>query len=71
MPGRRTNLSPAAAEKQKAAIREWKRKNLVTLGLSVRRERRDAYNELAKRRGTSLRGLVIRYLEGECEKEGI
>lgn len=64
-------MSDAAKAKNAAAIRRWQKEHTEALSIRVRREKADAYRELAKRRGQSLASIIWQYLDAECEKEGI
>lgn len=71
MPRKGTKLSPEAAEKQAAAIRAWQLENMQNLSIALRKGKRDAYKQLAARRGTSVAGMIQAYMDEECRKEGI
>ncbi len=71
MPRKGVNLSDDAKEKNAAAIRRWQKEHTEALSIRVRREKANAYRELAKRKGQSLSSLIWKHLDAECEKEGI
>ena len=71
MPRKGTVLSPEAAQRQKDAIRAWQKENTTALSIRVRNENAEKYLELLRRRGCSLSGMVIAFLDAECEKEGL
>lgn len=71
MPRKGTILSPAAAERQAAAAAEWHAKHYENLSVPLRKGKRDAYKELASKRGTSVSRLIQDYLDGLCAEEGI
>lgn len=71
MPRKGVNLSDEAKKNNVAAIRRWQKEHTEALSIRVRREKANAYRELAKRRGQSLSSLIWQYLDAECEKEGI
>lgn len=71
MPRKGTKLSEDAYRKNVAASAAWHKKNTEALSIRVRREKAEAYRELASRRGQSLSSIVWQYLDAECEKEGI
>lgn len=71
MPRKGVKLSEEAAKKNAAASAAWHKKNTEALSIRVRREKAEAYRELASRRGQSLSSIVWQYLDAECEKKGI
>lgn len=71
MPRKGVKMSEEAIKKNAAASAAWHKKNTEALSIRVRREKADAYRELARRREQSLASIVWKYLDAECEKEGI
>ncbi len=71
MPRKGTKLTAEAEANNARAIARWKKENVDNLSIGVRKGKREAYRELAQRRGTSLSELVQRFLDAECEREGI
>nr|DAT32193.1 MAG TPA: plasmid partition protein ParG-helix-helix, dimer, DNA binding, CELL [Caudoviricetes sp.] len=71
MPRKGVKMSEEALKKNAAASAAWHKKNTEALSIRVRREKADAYRELARRREQSLSSIVWTYLDAECEKEGI
>lgn len=71
MPRKWTKLSPAAAEKQRQAIKEWHAENTTKIIFRVRTEKKARYMALAERRACSLSRLIQDYLDAECEAEGL
>lgn len=71
MPRKGVKMSEEALKKNAAASAAWHKKNTEALSIRVRREKADAYRELARRREQSLASIIWKYLDVECEKEGI
>lgn len=69
MPRKGTTLSPEAAAKQSAAIRDWKAANVENLSVGLRKGKRNAYRRLAEARGTSVSAMIQGYMDAEYLKE--
>lgn len=67
MPRKGARLSPEAAEKQAAAIREWHVKNYENLSISLKKGKRDAWKRMAEKRGQSVSGMIQEYMDAEYE----
>lgn len=58
-------------QSQKNASIKYMKENLEIVSFRVRKGKRKAYNELAKKRDTSLANIMETYLDNECAKENI
>ena len=58
-------------EAQKNATNKYMKENLEIVSFRVRKGKRKAYNDLAKKRNESLSNMLETYLDTECEKENI
>lgn len=58
-------------ESQKKATVKYQKENLEIVSFRVRKGKRQAYNDLAKKKGTHLSTILETYLDNECEKENI
>ena len=56
---------------QNKATQKYLKENLEIVSFRVKKGKRAAYNELAKKRKMSLSGLLENYLDNECKKENI
>ena len=56
---------------QNKATQKYFKENLEIVSFRVRKGKRKAYNDLAKKRETSLSGMLETYLDNECAKENI
>lgn len=64
-------MTNEAKERQKASIKAWHEANYCTMAIHVRKEDRARYQRLAEDLGTSVRAMILNYLEAECKKNGI
>lgn len=71
MPRKGAKMSDEAKKKNAESIRRWQKEHTEALSIRVRREKADAYRELARRRNQSLSSIIWRHLDEECQKEGI
>lgn len=71
MPRKGAKLSPEAQQKQREAISRWKMEHMASVTVTVRRERAELYKALAAKRGTTLRAMIVGYLDGELQAEGM
>lgn len=71
MPRKGVKMSDEAKKKNAEAIRRWQKDHTEALSIRVRKEKADAYRELAHRRGQSLSSIIWQHLDSECRKEGI
>ncbi len=62
-------------EERRLAARQsamkYKKANQEQLNISMPMGHKAAYMELAEKRGVKLARMILNYLNGECEKEGI
>lgn len=56
---------------QRKATNNYQKKELEIVSFRVKKGKRESYNQLAKKRNTSLSGLLENYLDNECKKENI
>lgn len=68
---KRREIVCGGCQEERRRQRGVAQENTEALSIRVRREKAEAYRELASRRGQSLSSIVWQYLDGECEKEGI
>lgn len=54
-----------------ASQNRWKTEHYQNLSIALRKGKRDAYKELAKKRGTSVSAMIQAYMDEELRKEGI
>lgn len=71
MPRKGAKLSPEAQKKQREAIARWKSEHMASVTVTVRKERAAAYREMAARRGTTLRAIILEHLDKLVEEEGL
>lgn len=62
------NLSPEAAARHAAAVRDWHRQNYDQVMVYVPKGCRQQYRDMARRRGTTLNAMVNAFLEQELNK---
>lgn len=58
-------------ESQKKATVKYQKENLEIVSFRVRKGKRQAYNDLAKKKEKPLSTILETYLDNECEKENI
>lgn len=63
MPRKGVVLSPEAAARQAESIKKWQKENTTQLCLRVRKEKTEAYKELAEKKGVSLSALIQNALD--------
>ena len=56
---------------QKKATNNYQKQNLEIVSFRVKKGKRQAYNDLAQKKGISLSNMLETYLDNECEKENI
>ena len=66
---KKPNRSPESVQRRQAYTAAWNKAQTETILVRVRKGKKDVYKAVAAKRGQSLSGMIIEYLEEQVDRE--